>query len=274
MDSPWRRRWHRITSDEMSLGAAAIAFHSFLALMPLGLALLGGAALIGGDRLAVARITRALDPVAPEAVGEFLTDLLIDANRRIHGEWWVIAISVVVAVLLGSRAIVALQRALGTGIPEVAVRRGRSRRLVAVALTAAGGLAVLLCGILLVAGRSLFVFLAHWAGRPGLPALWTWLRLPIAIAALFGFLLLCYRYAPPQPVRRAGGAAALATVGVVVGSIGFGLFLGWAPRLGAVFGTLGAVAAALTWLYLGAWAILAGAALAGEDVVPRAGAVR
>lgn len=274
MDSPWRRRWHRIASDELSLGAAAIAFHSFLALIPLGLALLGGAALIGGDRLAVARIARALDPVAPEAVVEFLTDLLVDADRHIHGEWWVIAISVVVALFLGSRAVVALQRALGTGIPEVAARRPRARRLVAVALTAAGGFAVLLCGALLVGGRSLFMFLAHWAGRPGLLVLWTWLRLPVAMAALFGFLLLCYRYAPSQPVPRAGRAAALATAGVVVGSIGFGLYLGWAPRLGAAFGTVGAVAVALTWLYLGAWAILAAAALAGEDMVPREGAVR
>lgn len=266
MDAKWRRQWRRVMSDEVSIGAAAVAFHAFLALVPLGMALLGGAALIGGDRVAVDRLGRALDPVAPPAVREFLTGILADADRHIHGEWWVIGGSVAVALFLGSRAMVALQRVLGSGSPTIAVRTRRSRRWVAVALTAAGSVAVLLTGALLVAGRSLFVFLAHWAGRPALVALWTWLRLPIAVAGLFGFLLLCYHFAPPQPVPRAARAAALATAGVIVGSAAFSVYLGWAPRLGAAFGTLGAVVAALTWLYLGAWSILAAVIVAGAEV--------
>jgi membrane protein len=267
MDSKWRLRWHRVASDELSLGAAAVAFHAFLALVPLGLALLGGAALIGGDRGAVERVARALDLVAPQAVQEFLTGILADADQHIRGEWWVIAGSVAVALFLGSRAMVALQRALGSGSSALAVRTRRSRRLVAVALTAAGGVAVLLSGILLVAGRSLFVFLSHWVGLPALVGLWTWLRLPVAIAGLFGFLLVCYRYAPAQPVAHPVPAAALATAGVVMGSVGFSLYLAWTPRLGVAFGTLGAVAAALTWLYLGAWSILAAVVIvAPEDV--------
>lgn len=265
MDSQWRRRWRRITSDEVSIGAAAVAFHAFLALAPLGMALLGGAALIGGDRAAVERLGRALDPVAPPAVREFLTGILSDADRHIHGEWWVIGGSVGVALFLGSRAMVALQRVLGSGSAGIAVRPRRSRRWVAVALTAAGSVAVLLTGALLVAGRSLFVFLAHWAGWPALVDLWTWLRLPVAVSALFGFLLLCYHFAPPQPVPRAVRAAVLGSGGVLVGSVAFRLYLGWAPRLGAAFGTVGAVVAALTWLYLGAWSILAAVHLAGED---------
>lgn len=265
MDSKWRRRWHRVASDELSLGAAAVAFHAFLALVPLGLALLGGAALIGGDRGAVERVARALDLVAPQAVQEFLTGILADADQHIRGEWWVIAGSVAVALFLGSRAMVALQRALGPGSSALAVRTRRTRRMVAVLLTAAGGLVLLVSGTLLVAGRSLFVFLSHWVGLPALVGLWTWLRLPVAIAGLFGFLLVCYRYAPAQPVPHPVRAAALATAGVVMGSVAFSLYLAWAPRLGVAFGTLGAVAAALTWLYLGAWSILAAVVIVAPE---------
>ena len=41
-------------------------------------------------------------------------------------------------------------------------------------------------------------------------------------------------------------------------SLGFGLYLAYSPNLGATFGTFGAVAIALVWLYLGAFAILLG----------------
>jgi membrane protein len=42
-------------------------------------------------------------------------------------------------------------------------------------------------------------------------------------------------------------------------SLGFGLYLAMAPSLGATFGTLGAVAVAMVWLYLGSFMILLGA---------------
>jgi membrane protein len=47
-------------------------------------------------------------------------------------------------------------------------------------------------------------------------------------------------------------------VGALGASLIFGLYLNLAPELGATFGVLGAVALALVWLYLGAFAILLG----------------
>jgi uncharacterized BrkB/YihY/UPF0761 family membrane protein len=54
----------------------------------------------------------------------------------------------------------------------------------------------------------------------------------------------------------------VATGGALLGSLGFGLYLSAAPDLGPTFGTLGAVAVALVWLYVGALAILFGAVVA------------
>ena len=255
----------RLTSGEVSFGAAAVAFHTFLALLPLSLAMLGAGALLGGDQLAVERIGRALDPVAPDAVNRFLTDLITDAARRLSGEWWVITGATIAALFLGSRAVVALQRALAFGPSVGSLRPVRSRRPVAIGLTVAGGVSLMVTGTLLVAGRSFFVFLSHWSGHSILLDLWLWLRFPLTASGLFGFILLCYRYGPPHPLPRAVPAAALASGGVLVGSVAFGLYLSLAPRLGAAFGTVGAVTALLGWLYVAAWSILGAAALLAAD---------
>ena len=255
----------RLTSGELSLGAAAVAFHTFLALLPMMLAMLGVGALLGGDQLAVDRIGRALDPVAPDAVNQFLTRMITDADRRLSGEWWVIAGATLAALFLGSRAVVALQRALAFGPSVGSLRPVRSRRLVAIGLTVAGGMSLMITGTLLVAGRSLFVFLSHWSGHPVLLDLWRWLRFPLTAAGLFGFILLCYRYGPPRPLPRTVPAAALASAGVLLGSVAFGLYLSLAPRLGAAFGTVGAVTALLGWLYVAAWSILGAAAVLSAE---------
>ncbi|HEX5631130.1 MAG TPA: YhjD/YihY/BrkB family envelope integrity protein, partial [Acidimicrobiia bacterium] len=255
----------RLVAADLSLGAAAVAFRSFLALLPLVLALLGVGALLGGSTGTLDRIGRALDPVAPDAVETFLTGMLTDADRRLDGEWWLITIATLVALFLGSRAVVALQRALAAGPSASGLRSMRSRRPVAIALTVAGGITLLVSGTLIVAGRSLFVFLAGWTGQSMLLDLWRWLRLPLAAAGLFGFILLCYRYGPPRPLPRAVPAAALATAGVLLGSLGFRWYLSIAPRFGAALGTVGAVTALLGWLYVFAWSVLAAPALLATD---------
>ncbi len=264
MRSHWQRFVALVRTGDLSLGAGAVAFHTFLALMPLGAALLGAAAVVGGDSVAVARIERALDPVAPAAVRDFVTGLLTDSDRRIDGEWWLITVSAVAALFLGARAVMALQRGLAfaTGY---ATRIGPSRRLAAMALTVAGGATLLVSGTLLVAGRSLFVFFAGWSGREVLVDLWRWLRIPVAASGLFGFILLCYRHAAPVPLPNAVAAAVAASIGVIGGSLGFGFYLSHAARFGAAFGTLGAVAAMLGWLYIAAWSILASAAVLGTE---------
>ena len=79
---------------------------------------------------------------------------------------------------------------------------------------------------------------------------------------LFAFLVAFYRWGPPVPLQRSLLASVVATAVAMLASLGFGLYLSLAPELGATFGVLGAVAVALVWLYLGAFAILLGAVVA------------
>lgn len=244
----------------LSINAAAVAYNAFLAVVPLAFALLGVAGIVGRSGSAVVQVEEALDPLVPEAVKSFILDLLVDAGDRLgDGSIWVILGSVIVALFLGSRAVAALQKSLAFVEDRAEQRPGVQLRLVAIGLTIGGGLVLVLSSVSLVIGGRLMAFLSELTGIGFLDEVWAWIRIPVAGAGLYVFLLALYRYGPPQPLDRAWLAALVATTGTVLGSLGFGLYLNLSPELGATFGVLGAVAIALVWLYVGALAILAGA---------------
>lgn len=268
-----RRRWaievrRKAGAAGFSLSAAAVAYNAFLALVPLALALVGIGAFIGQSQTALGRVRQTLEVIAPEEVTEFITSLLSDAEARLGGQQaWVIALSVLGALWAGSRAMVAMQRALAGVEEQVEARHGWRLRLVALGLTVAGGLALLLITLLLVFGGRLTRFLEELTGLGAVGVLWEWLRVPISGTGLYLFLLAFYRWGPPRPLPRGWLASLVSMLGALSASLLFGLYLAVAPRLGATFGVLGAVAIALMWLYVVAFAVLLGAVLA----VPVAG---
>jgi membrane protein len=229
----------RLRDSGLSINAAAVAYNAFLALVPLAFAVLGVAAAIGQSASAVERID-----VTGERVG--------------GGSIWLVLGSVLLALVFGSRAVVALQKALAAVENRTERRPAVQMRVVAIALTIASGVALVLSSLLLVSGSRVAEFFAELVGSDLVLDLWRWLRIPLAAAGLYVFLLAFYRLGPPEPMPRSWLAALVATVGSVLGSLGFGLYLALSPELGATFGVLGAVAVALVWLYVGAMAILFG----------------
>jgi membrane protein len=252
--------YRRIKDAEIALSAAAVAYNAFLALVPLTLALLGFASLIGSDQQAVDGVRESLEAIAPGTVTDFVVDLMTEANDQVGGnEIWLILGSIVVALFLGSRAVIALQRALAAVENETEKRKPLAMRGVAIALTIGAGFALLSAGFLLVMGRRTAAFLAEWTGIGFLDTLWTWLRVPVAAVGVFAFLLAFYQWGPPAPLRKSWLAAGVATAMAVLASLGFGLYLSTAPSLGATFGTIGAVAVAQVWLFFSAFSVLLGA---------------
>jgi membrane protein len=253
----------RLREADLSVGAAAVAYNAFLAMVPLSVAVVGVAAIFGDDADAVARVEAALEPLAPGTVVTFVTSLMTDASSRV-GDGGVLLVigSLLMSLFLGSRAVVALQRSLAVVAGGVEIRQPLQVRLVGLGLTVAGGLALVVTSVALVAGGALFAFLAGLVRWAALENLGSVLGLPLAAAGVFGFLWLFYVFGPSNAVPRARIAALVGVVGIVIGSLGFSLYLATAPSLGATFGTLGAVAVALVWLYLGALSVLAGAVVA------------
>jgi membrane protein len=250
----------RFRDADLATNAAAVSYNAFLALVPLGVAFLGAASFVGGSEDALERVRETLANLAPEDIVRFVTDLLVDAEDRLGGQQgWLIAGAVLLALFFGSRAVATLQKALAHVENRTDRRPGIQLRLVAVALTLGGGFSLLVSSVLLVAGARIFEFLAELSGWSALSAIWAWLSMPVSAAGLYVFLLAFYRWGPPAPLPKSWLAALVGTIGAVASSIAFGLYLQASPSLGATFGVLGAVAIALVWLYLGAFAILLGA---------------
>jgi len=250
---------NRYREADLGIAAAAVAYNAFLALVPLGLAMLGFAAFVGESDVALERVENTLATLAPEEVREFITGLLLESEARVGGQQgWLILGSMLVALFLGSRAVVAMQKALAQVENRTEKRPLMQMRLVAVALTLGGGLALLMTSTLLVVGGDLVDFLVGLTGFGALDTIWAWLRIPLSAAGLYLFLLAFYRWGPPEPLPKSWLAALVGTAGALAASLTFGMYLSLAPALGATFGVLGAVAAALVWLYLGAFAILLG----------------
>jgi membrane protein len=254
--------WRRFRDAGLSVNAAAVAYNAFLAIVPLAIAMLGAAAFLGESDEALATVEESLSALAPEAVTRFIMDLLEESGDRIgRSGGWVITVSILVAIAIGSRAVAALQKALAAVENRTERRPGLQLRAVAVGLTLAGGAALLLTSFLLVGGRRLIEFLVEITGIDVLETVWVWLRIPVSALGLFAFLLALYHWGPPQPLPRASLAAFVATAGAVLASLAFGVYLRVSPELGATIGVLGTVAIALIWLYVGTFMILLGAVL-------------
>ncbi len=243
------------------LMAAAVAFNTFFAIVPLAVASLTAASFIGSDDDALARTEETLDGFVPEDVADFITDLLVDAAEVAGGQRGsIFAISALVALYSGSRGVIALQKALAQIEGDADPRPGWQLRLVGTGLTITAGFTLPAAGVSLLLGSRAVDFLVELTGIRFLDELWAWMRFPLAVATLFLFLWAVYHFGPPRPLPGAWLAALTGAGAAIVTSLAFGWYLN-RFGLASTFGVLGAVAVGLLWLYLTIYAFLFAAAL-------------
>jgi membrane protein len=180
-----------------------------------------------------------------------------------------------IAILATATALVGLSRAWAVVIRALdlayRVKEHRSwlrQRLLGLALAlssvvlAVVGLGMIVVDPLLGAGAQL-------ADRLGLgelfAAAWTWLRWPVAFAALVAWAAAVYHVAPGRRLRwrEALPGAVAAAVLWLVASLGFSLYLRVAADANRVLGTLGGALIGVLWLYLLALILLVGGELNG-----------
>jgi membrane protein len=254
--------WRRLARADVMLYAAAVAFNSFFALVPLMLVAVASASFLGRDLDALDRTLESVELFAPEAVAEVIRDVIIDVQNQLDGRQTVlVVIGVLAALFIGSRAVLAMQRALARVEGQVEHRPRWEVRLTGIGLTLAAGSALVGTTFLLVLGGAFSDFIEEKTGIGLLATLFELLRIPLASLGLFVFLRVFYHWGPPEPLPAAGTAALVATTGTVGTSLLFGWYLSKAAEFGTTVGALGGFAFALLWLYIGALATIIGAAI-------------
>jgi membrane protein len=259
------RTWQRTWDDNVGLVAAGVAFYSFFGL----LSLLGLIVLVYGfvaDPVTVVDLMRKLIGILPTDVVALIGDQLMTAVKTSQGTKGAgILLAFLVAVYGGTNGAAAIITALNIAYEEKE-KRGLFRFYV---LAATMTLVALVAALAAIAATAAVAYLQHFLPEAS----------PIALLAgkALGYLLLVlvaaaiaatlYRYGPSREEARwtwITPGSLFAAVTLLILTVAFGFYLANFTDYSRTYGSLGAVVALLTWLYLSAYAFIFGAELNGE----------
>ena len=262
----WKRialdTWNDAGEDNLSLVAAGVAFYAFLAFIPLLTALILSYGLFA-EQATVARDILRLAEVLPASAASIAADQLEAMTQGSDAKTGLaLLVALAIAVYGASKAADAIMTALNI-VYEVRECRGFVGRLLAALGMTAGAVFLLLLAVATVSALSFLEGLLPGLG--GVTAIVLRLLLILgAGAVLMALLALVYRYVPCRPDaewRWITPGSVLATLVWLGLTAGFGLYVANFGNYNATYGSLGAVIAFLTWLYLTAYIILLGAEL-------------
>jgi membrane protein len=258
------RTWTEMKRDNVSLLAAGVAFYGLLALVP---ALVAAVSIYGlfADPSEVETQVEDFLGAAPAEVRDLIQSQLqgiVDGSDSSIGV--ALVIGVVVALWSASNGTKQMIGAINVSYDEDETRKFLRLRGLAVALTMAAILFLLLAvGLIAVLPPMVEDTGLGDAGRTVLSVL----RWPVLTVSFVVALAVLYRIAPDRDDaewRWVSPGAVVATVLALVGSMAFSIYTANFANYNETYGSLGAVVVLMLWLLLTAYAIIAGAELNAE----------
>lgn len=246
-------------ADDMATYAAALAYHTLLALFPFTVflvALLGFLRLPGFFDWLLRQAQAALSGQAAAQVEALIGEI------RDQGRGELLSFGIAAALWAASAGVRSLMNALNAAYDVEETRPAWRRYPLSIAYTI--GLAALLSAAvaLMLLGPRAIGWLAGQVGLGALfVALWAWLRWPAAALLLALALAIVYHVAPnvDQPFRLITPGAVLAVAVWILASLGFSYYVSNFGRYSTTYGSLGAVIVLLLYFFLSAAVLLLGA---------------
>jgi membrane protein len=259
------RTYKRVWDDNVGLVAAGVAFYGFFALLSL-LGLIVLAYGFAADPHVVIKHMQSLIGILPKDVVVLIGNQLMTAVQSSEStKGWGIVLAAAVAVYGGTNGAAATITALNIAYEEKEKRSLWRFYLLAVAMTA-GALVLALAAL---AATAAVAFLQDLL--PELPAALIiagkaigYAVMTLAAAAVAATL---YRFGPSREDAKwkwITPGSAIAAVALLLLTVAFGFYLSNLTDYQASYGSLGAVVALLTWLYLSAYTFILGAELNSE----------
>jgi membrane protein len=206
-----------------------------------------------------------LEAFLPQEILQFLREQTDEALAGRQGG--LLTIGIVGAIWSSSSAVTAIIAALNRAYDIDEWRPWWKRRLIAMALTIALAVFVVVAFVFVVGGGDLAAWVADRLGfGERLARVWTIVQWMLAIALVVAAVDLVYYLAPnaETPFVWVTPGALLATVLWLLTSFGFKVYVQNFSDYTAVHGTIGAVIVLLLWFYLSGFALLVGAELNAE----------
>jgi membrane protein len=259
-----RRTGHAIMQDGLLAQAAAMTFYSLLALFP-ALAMLVSLYGLIADPHTLSASINGIKGVVPGGGVQIITgqlQSLADSPHKALGLGLLIGFAT--SLWSATSGIKALFSALNVAYNENETRSFIRLTVIAMVFTLGSILFLLLALGGVVVLPAVLTLLGIGAETKLLLDLLRW---PVLLLSVGIFLSLVYRYGPCRAHARwrwvTWGSAA-ATIGWLIVSLGFSYYTAHFGSYNKTYGTLGAAVGFMTWLWLSATVVLAGAELDAE----------
>ena len=274
--SPWQmpraawkqiagRTWRQTWIDNVGLVAAGVAFYGFLALVPM----LGMIVLAYGfvaEPQSVVSNMRALTDILPADVALLIGEQLMDAVRTAEStKGFGLVVGLLVALYGASNGAGAVITAL-----NIAYQENEKRSLVrfyAIALLIT--LAAVILALTALAATTVIAFLGKLLPQASYLAIIAGKAVAYVVLVFVaaGIAATLYRYAPSREDARwtwiTPGSLFTAVTWLLL-TLAFGFYVTRITDYHATYGSLGAIIALLTWMYLSAYVLVIGAELNSE----------
>jgi membrane protein len=265
---PWTELFRRTVVDTFDDGcpglAAQLAFYFLLALFPALLFVVSLLAYLPVDA-AFDTILERMRPFLPNDVIKLISaeiDKLLSGDQQS-----LLTFAIAGAIWSSSSAMTAVITTLNRAYDIEEFRPWWKTRLIAIALSVALAVFVVIAFALVVGGSDLAAAVASWVGAGDVfRRVWTVAQWPIAFLFVVFAIDLVYYLAPNADTRWVWltPGSVLATALWLLTSLGFKWYLQYVSDIAVVQGAIGSVIVLLLWLYLSGFAILIGAELNAE----------
>jgi membrane protein len=264
----WRdiliRSWHDITSKNLGIVAAGVAFYALLAIFP-GLGAMVSLYGLVANPSDIRHLTDITASFIPGEANSLLVDQLNALVSRPSGNLTLAAAgSILLALWSAHNGITTFMTALNIAYGETEQRGFIARNALAIGLTF-GAVVFIILALVLVAILPAIIHILP------LPPRWldfiALIRWPILAVFLMAGIAALYRLGPSRQRpqwRWVSVGSLVATVLWVLGSIGFSLYVTRFGSYNKTYGSLGAVIVLLMWLYFSSYFILIGAQINAE----------
>lgn len=264
---PLLKKTGREILDDNVLGLAAqTAYYFFFSLFPLLLFVAPLLSVIGDKEEMLGWVlTHAGRSVPREAfalVEGIVKDVVLSESAP-----GLMSAGALLAAWSGSNIFGALMGALNRAYDVRESRSWRHQQVIRLASLLGAGAVVLFATAVMLGGAQVADWLSDTAGvSRSVTGLWKVIQIPIALAILVAAACGLYYFLPNvrQKWRHVVVAATVATVLWIIGTL---IFRAYVQNFGAynrTYGTIGAVIALLTWMYLSMLILLTGGELAAE----------
>ncbi len=239
--------------------AAQLAYYFFFALFPTLLFLVALASYFPVTSL-IDDMFRTFGGFLPPEALQIITDQIVKISNTKSGG--LLSLGMLLAISSSSAAMTAIIDTLNRAYGIEESRPWWKVRLIAVALTVAVSIFILVSFALIFTGPTLATRLADlWGLGPAFEWTWKILQCPIIFAMVSVAIAFIYHFAPDvrQPWVWLTPGSVLATTLWLMASLGFKYYVAYWGAYTETYGLLGAVMILLLWFYISGLVILIGA---------------